>query len=160
MERQKASGFHITGGHSARSIEQEVVGKRERIRFRVGRMVLPKRGICGPHCGKGNITESSGTKDSGPHRRFQRNRPGDRPCENKIALNAQPTGPTATSGRRQSGVGRKTDLRRDLHVAERLIAVGTTPHEASTRNVKKMAQSALLSMHNRRKCWQKQSGQV
>ena len=57
----------------------------------------------------------------------------------------------ATSGRRQSGVGRKTDLRRELHVAERLIAVGTTPHEASTRNVQKMAQSALLSIHNRQK---------
>ena len=32
-------------------------------------------GICGRHCGIGNITKSSGANDFGPHRRFQRNGP-------------------------------------------------------------------------------------
>ena len=53
---------------------------------RVGRMVLPKRGICGRHCGNDNFTKSSGTMILDLTEGFT--------CENKLKLNAQATGPT------------------------------------------------------------------
>ena len=62
----------------------------------------------------------------------------------KKELNAQVTGTMATSRGRKSGIGRKADLRRDLHVAERkLSTVGTTRRETSTGNVQTMTNTVL-----------------
>ena len=81
--------------------------RRESLWLQVGRVVFPRRGTCGRHCGIGNVTKSSGTHDLGPHGRGQRSRPRDGPCKNKLELNAQVTGPMAASGGRKSGMDRK-----------------------------------------------------
>ena len=46
-------------------------------------------------------------------------------------------------------MGRQSDIRRDMHVAEReLSTVGTKPHEACTRNAQNMTESALQSVND------------
>ena len=94
-ERQKAQWCSHCWLTQCKQRWTKMVEQRERLQ--TGRMVFPKRGIRGRHCGIGNIKRSSGTHDFGPHRRFQRQRPGDRPCKNKLELNAQAKGTMAKS---------------------------------------------------------------
>ena len=70
-------------------------GKRERLRL---------RGMCGRHCGVGNITKSFATHDLGFHGRVQGKRPRDGPCKNELELNTLVTRPMAASGRRKSAM--------------------------------------------------------
>ena len=95
--------------------------------LQIGRMVFPKLGTCRRHCGIGYITRRSGANDFGPHRGVPRNRPRGRPCENKLELEAPVTRLAATSGRRKSGVVRKTDIRSDVRDAVQLLLLAPCP---------------------------------
>ena len=140
-ERQKAQWCSHCWWTQCKQRWTKMVEQRETIRLHTGRMVFPKRGIRGRHCGIGNITRSSGTHDFGPHRRFQRQRPGDRPCKNKLELNAQAKGTMAKSGDTKMAWTQKL-----MYVGTRMSLSGSSA--PSVQHCMKQAQETYRKRHN------------
>ena len=74
----------------------------------------------------------------------QRNRAGNRPCKNKLEFNTQVTRPMGDAKVARTHKLKNVGICMTLNGSSAPSV--NTPHEASTRNIQKMAQSAVLSV--------------
>ena len=138
-ERQKAQSCSHCWLTQCKQRWTKMVEQRERLQ--TGRMVFPKRGIRGRHCGIGNITRSSGANDFGPHRRFQRQKSHEIGHANTKWSSTQAKGTMARSGDTKMAWTQKLK-----NVGTRMSLSGSSA--PSVQHCMKQAQETLRKRHN------------